>query len=142
MTKKVNLADLLIAARTVYGEGRGEPKSGQRAIAWVLKNRWTSNKGQFRKDTTLAATCLRWCQFSAWLPGDVNQNLMQEVDLNDKQFRRCMIAVLEVLDADCDTLTMGSTHYHDRRMEVFPAWTKGKKHEVAIGHHYFYKGIK
>ena len=32
-------ADMDVAARTVYGEARGEPDEGKIAVAWVIRTR-------------------------------------------------------------------------------------------------------
>lgn len=52
------------AARTLYQEARGEPASGQRAVAHVILNR--VKLGRWGK--SLAAVCLSRSQFSAWGP--------------------------------------------------------------------------
>ena len=139
---KITQADVMIAARTVYGEARGETDLGKRAVAAVLINRWKCKTGQFKRDHTLAAACLRWLQFSAWNPNDPNQALMQEVDFNDKVFLRCLSAVIEQLLEPVDNIVFGCKHYHHKGMEDKPRWAKGKQHKIAIGHHYFYDGIK
>lgn len=131
-------ADLEIASRTVWAEARGEPYHGKLAVAHVLINRWNSKAGQFRKDDTLASTCLRHLQFSAWTLNDPNFGLLHTVGLADATYRNCMRAVLEALDGE--DLTRGSTHYHTTAIEPF--WVKGHDPVVVIGRHAFYVGIK
>ena len=59
-----NDADIL--TRTVYGEAVGESEKGQIAVAHVIFNRVRSTDPQFKRDTTVSATCLRPGQFSCW----------------------------------------------------------------------------
>tara|TARA_Y100000310_G_scaffold25627_1_gene24514 strand:+ start:8923 stop:9333 length:411 start_codon:yes stop_codon:yes gene_type:complete len=130
-------SDIDIAARTVWMEGRGEPYAGMRAIAHALINRWCSNSGQFRRDDTLATTCLRHAQFSAWTKGDPNFDKAHVVTVADEVFRLCVRAVLEALDED-DPLE-GATHYHTKA--IMPYWAEGHQPVKAIGNHLFYTGI-
>jgi len=66
------LEDLIIAAKTLWGEARGDSVEGRLAVAHVFMNRWRSTGGQWAKDDTLAKTCLRPWQFSAWNSNDPN----------------------------------------------------------------------
>ncbi len=74
----------LIAALIIYGEARGEPYEGKVMVAKTIIHRWLN--GLWRLDHTLAATCLRYRQFSCWNLGDPNRViLMSYVDNeNDK----------------------------------------------------------
>lgn len=129
--------DIMIAARTVYGEARGEEFEGMKAVAHVLINRWKSRIGQFSRDDTLATTCLRNGQFSAWNQGDPNFGVIQTVSFDDKAFRLSLRAILEALEGE-DT-TKGSTHYHAEWAS--PGWAEGHTPAVQIGQHIFYVGI-
>jgi N-acetylmuramoyl-L-alanine amidase len=131
-------SDIDIAARTVWMEGRGEPYVGMKAIAHVLRNRWVSTSGQFRKDDTLATTCLRHVQFSAWTRGDPNFTKAHAVTVADEVFRLCLRAVLEAFD-ELDPVG-GATHYHTKT--IMPYWAEGHQPVKAIGNHLFYVGIK
>lgn len=131
------LEDVLIAARTVFGEARGEPYDGKKAVAHVLLNRWKSDSGQFSKDDTLATACLRHVQFSAWSATDPNLAVMVAVDLNDKRFRECLRAMLEAFDEP--DLTDGATHYHRSTLSVY--WSRGHEPVAEIGNHVFFNDI-
>ena len=137
--KPILSADLEVAARTVWGEGRGETYQGKRAIAHVMINRWNVERGQFKKDHMLGQTCQRWLQFSAWNSNDPNRAKLLEVDLNDRVYRQSMKAVLESLNAKTDP-TLGATHYHVDGLK--PYWAKGRVPVTKIGHHIFYTGIR
>ncbi len=130
-------SDIDIAARTLWGEARGEDHRGRLAVAHVLINRWKTNKGQFRKDDTLATACLRHVQFSVWNQRDGNFKKLFSVDMNTKAFRECMGAILEALDGD--DLTFGSRHYHT--VAIKPGWAKGHKPAFSHGNHIFYNDV-
>ena len=68
-----------LLALTLWGEARGEPVLGKRAVAWVVRNRmsiaeaWLERKGRQHPlfgDGTVAGVVLRPYQFSCWLKGD------------------------------------------------------------------------
>ena len=131
--------DLEIAARTVFGEARGESYEGKKAVAWVLKNRWLSTRGQFAKDDTLATACLRHRQFSAWNAGDPNLGAMRKTGEWDRSYRDSLRAVLEVIDELTDSLTFGSLWYHAQA--VSPDWAVGAKPAARHGTHVFYNEL-
>ena len=133
------LADLEIAARTVWGEGRGESWEGKIAIAFTLINRWREDRGQFARDDTLATACLRHVQFTAWNMGDPNFEKLHEVQWNDASLRECLKAVLHALDHPGDDPTAGARHYHAK--SVKPSWIKGHRPSAEIGGHLFYNNI-
>lgn len=135
----ITMSDVDIATRTVYGEARGETYAGKKAVAWVLKNRWMAEGGQFGKDDTLATTCLRHVQFSVWNSVDPNFRAMHTIQVDNSNFRECMRAVLEVLNEPVDTSTMGSTHYHTEA--IMPYWAKGIPPTAIVGNHVFYNSI-
>lgn len=132
------LEDVLLAARTVWAEARGEPYQGKLAVAHVLKNRWLSKTGQWAKDDTLATACLRHAQFSCWTPGDPNFVPMQAVGMESPTFRECLRAVLEAIDAKQDP-TFGSRHY--KVTGIYADWAAGKSPIVRIGAHEFFCDI-
>ena len=133
-------SDLDIAARTLYGEARGESYEGKLAVAHVLLNRWRTNDGQFRKDDTLATTCLRHFQFSAWTKGDPNFIHMQTIGPGEKPYRECMRAVLEAMDSEDPT--HGSRHYHTKAMGWPATWGERKTPVYESGRHQFYNDVK
>lgn len=127
--------DLDIVARTVYGEARGESFEGKKAVVHVIINR-TNHKAS-KRDHSLAATALRWRQFSAWNTSDPNRRRMEATALSDETFRECMRAVLTALD-EIDP-TKGSRHYHTNT--ISPGWARGHKPVAAIGSHVFYNDV-
>ncbi len=135
--------DIGILARTIYGEARGEPYEGKKAIAHVVLNRVRRGDGQFRRDVTLAAACLRWMQFSCWNPDDPNVAAITRVDPDDSAFRECQRAAHEAMDET--DFTGGATHYHTvqapRGAAWPPAWARGHRPTCTVGAHAFYAGI-
>lgn len=130
------LEDLLILARTVYGESRGQPFEGQKAVAHVVLNRVSWKPGD--PDHSIAAVCLRWLQFSAWNENDPNRSRMAAADLTDSSFRMALRAALEAYDEK--DFTLGSRHYHTKTIK--PKWSEGHTPVVMIGDHVFYNDIK
>lgn len=123
-----------IAARTVWGESRGESDLGKLAVACVIRNRIKS--GRWGK--TPAAVCLAPYQFSCWMPRDPNFRKMLDLDENDLDLAKCSFAWASS-DAGVDP-TMGALHY---LVKGTPAsWEIGHEPAVTIGHHAFYVGIK
>jgi N-acetylmuramoyl-L-alanine amidase len=135
----VTIGDFDTWVRTVYGEARGESFPGMKAVAWVIKNRWTHEKGQFVKDQRITQVCTRYAQFSCWLQGDPNFRTMMEGSPADLAYRRCMAAVLEVMDEPVDYITNDSRHYH--AVGSHPTWSKGHQSVAKIGRHVFYNDV-
>ena len=135
--------DLVIAARTVYGEARGESFEGKRAVAHVLLNRLRAGNS-----SSLAGVCLRPLQFSCWNRGDPNLPRLLAAGFDDRGFRDCLRAVIEACD-ETDP-TAGATHYLNRaawtRMQGAPAhgpqnWAKGLQPSAEIGGHLFFNNV-
>jgi N-acetylmuramoyl-L-alanine amidase len=126
----LSLEDILIGARTVFGEARGEPYEGQKAVAHVILNR-------SRKEGSVAAACLRPKQFSAWNLGDATRERMVTVTTNDPKFRTAIRAFLEAVD-EAD-FTQGCHHYHHKN--ISPKWALGHTPVVVIGQHAFYNTV-
>lgn len=133
--------DLDIMARTIYGEARGQPYEGKKAVAHVILNRLL----RYVNDNTISKVCLRHLQFSCWNRGDPNVVTLQTVPLDDlqaatstdKEFRSCLRAALEAFDEE--DFTKGATHYHTPA--VSPPWSQGKTPCLVIGGHRFFNNI-
>lgn len=137
----ISFEDIDTAAKTIWGEARGEGELGMQAVANVIVNRWKRTDGQFAKDDTIANTCRRRMQFSCWNPDDPNLEKMERLNLADKTYRRALVAILEAIDTSLDAdITRGATHYHT--LNISPFWAEGQKPCATIQHHKFYTGIK
>lgn len=126
-------SDLEIAARTIFGEARGQPYAGQKAVAHVIINRWKRNG----VDGTIASTCLRWKQFSCWNPGDPTRAKMTDATWDDARLREALRAFLEAMDEE--DFTGGARWYHT--VVVSPSWSRGKQPVLTIGDHAFFNDI-
>jgi len=134
--------DLITLARTLWGEARGEPREGQIAIAWVIRNRlehpgwWSRQRGDDIPDDTIEAVCRDPAQFSCWW--DAQAPLVRTRSLGPQiELAR---AVLGGLEPDP---TGGADHYHTiARPEAAatwpPKWAVGHP-GVTIGRHLFYR---
>ena len=79
---RISDSDLMIMAKTIWGEARGESYSGQVAVAWVIRNRaerggWWGN--------TIREVCLKDQQFSCWNHNDCNRAQIDSLSPNDPQ---------------------------------------------------------
>ena len=130
--------DIQTAARTVWGEARGEPFLGKVAVAHVLLNR--QRAGRWFSGDSLSSTCLKSKQFSCWNTNDPNLSKMEKVTLDDSSFQDCMLAtLLAALGREPDP-TLGATHYHACYIDI-PKWARSGEKTRVIGRHIFYKGV-
>ena len=139
--KIITNADLEIAARTVWGEARGEPRAAREAVAWVIRNRVEAEFGQFKNDISAADACLRPWQFSCWNENDPNRVRLQEARWTDAGLLGCLAAVATAFSATKDNdPTQGAKHYHAEGIN--PGWAKGKVPSARIGRHVFYNTVE
>ena len=129
-----NETDVMILARTIYGEARGEFKfvgmQSLEAVAWVVKNR------ALKKSIT--AVCLQPFQFSCWNKHDPNLCKVMKANFDDKILRTCFLAATNVLFGDVIDCTNGANHYHSTSIAT-PYWAANAKPTIKIANHVFYK---
>lgn len=135
--------DVLILARTLYGESRGESEDGQTAVAWVVRNRaehpgWWSRQRDGIPDDTIEAVCLEPNQFSCWW--DKQATKVRSITV-DKLTSFIQIAQ-GVLLGNIPDSTGGADHYHTILRPEYaktwpPKWAQGKVGKT-IGSHIFY----
>lgn len=143
-----NSLDLDIMALTVWAEARGESKEGQKAVAWVIRNRyenpgwWSRQRGDGIQDDTIAAVCLDPYQFSCWNPSDPNRFRLDSPKTRERPdylaIRDLCREVLESTSHDEDP-TEGSDHYCTTAIARYTRWARGRKPVVVIGNHQFYR---
>lgn len=129
------------AARTIWGEARGEGADGMRAVAHVLLNRAQDG----RWGLSLGAVCLAPYQFSCWNPSDANRQKMLDMFSGDLSLAP---AISAFGDANAERQngvdpTGGATHYHADTIPA-PLWASGLLGAIQtahIGHHIFYKNV-
>ena len=134
----MNANDLFTLARTIYGEARGETHRGRVAVGWVIRNRFES--GRWFAGATLAKTCTKKWQFSAWNPDDPNRRRMVSLTLDDPLYCECVYAAAAVISGAAIDPTEGACHYINPK-HASPPWAEGKTADVVIGAHHFYRGI-
>jgi spore germination cell wall hydrolase CwlJ-like protein len=154
----------LLLAATLYGEARGEPAVGKRAVAWVVRNRltaarkWREAKGRQHPlfgDGTVAGVVLRPWQFSCWNKGDPNlARLVELVRTDGESAGKAMWAVMRAVadgvlaePPEWTDPTWGATHYctvalwgQDNPKAWFGAQeiAEGRtKETVTLGNHVF-----
>jgi N-acetylmuramoyl-L-alanine amidase len=125
-----------VAARTIYGEARGEGEAGMRAVAHVLVNRLKLGKW----GNNLALVCLAPYQFSSWNFTDPNRKLMLALADNDTLLVAIRSYLADALAGDPDP-TNGATFYFANSIPA-PAWAAGATQTVQIGHQLFYRDVK
>ena len=132
-------ADIESAARTVYGEARGEPEQGKIAVAWVIRNR-AKRGGWWGNDVD--TVCRFPFAFSCWNNNDPNKSKILKVGIEDESFRLCLIAVAAAFSDIAPDPTSGSTHYHVASQPFPKSWGDPKEPAVIIGNHKFYNSVK
>lgn len=137
--------DLITLARTLWGEARGEPRAGQIAVAWVIRNRvenpgwWSRQQGDGIPDDTVEAVCRDPAQFSCWWDAQAPR-----VRSRSAESLAAFIEVARgVLDGVTPDPTAGADHYHtiarpEYAMVWPPKWARGRE-GVTVGRHIFYR---
>ena len=127
-----DLEDLLVYAKTVWGEARGETISGMLGVAWTIKRR--TERAQWPDN--IIDVCLQPWQFSVWNRSDPNFNKVIGAPLTSKSFQRAIFVVLGVTLGYLADPTNGADHYHHKDIE--PPWAKEMTKTAEIGSHIFY----
>jgi spore germination cell wall hydrolase CwlJ-like protein len=136
-------AELDTMARTIAGEARGEPLSGQIAVAWVILNR-ARDPGPDWWGDSITAVCHKPQQFSCWNPRDPNAPRIAALTLDDNVFLKAMAAALLAITREAEDPTGGATHYctiapPSAHVVWPPRWAATMRHTIDIGSHRFYK---
>lgn len=127
--------DEQIATRTLAQECRGEPLSGQIAVAWVIKNRLLS--GQWGR--SLASVCLWRAQFSGWYsPNDPNFAYACDLEDSDPILQHMLQILHGALDAEND-LTGGALFYYANSMATPPSWAETMEFCGQFGSQKFFR---
>lgn len=128
-----NAADT--AARTAWGEARGEGPHGMQAILNVIGNR-AARPGWWGRD--IVSVCTAPAQFSCWNRQDPNRALLLGVTLADPEFQQACALASQLCGHGLPDLTDGADHYYDWR-SARPVWAHNKFLTKTIGHHAFYR---
>jgi len=121
--------DYEILKKTIYAEARGEPIEGQKAVAWVAKNRAEQNKKHFG-GSTLEGVCKKEKQFSCW-------NGRSDIQMTDRKASDAIDKWLPTVFQGNDP-THGADHYFNPSL-ASPSWKDKCEKTETIGNHEFYK---
>jgi len=147
-TKMDDGQDSDTVARTLFGEARGEGRTGMVAVACVIYNRaviagdYVDANGRNHPlfgDGSLGSACQMPFQFSCWNQNDPNRALILEVTATDPIFLDATEIARQAEADELDDVTNGATHYYEKHMPVPPAWAKGKTPCAEIGNHLFFQ---
>ncbi|MDN7355799.1 cell wall hydrolase [Acetobacter senegalensis] len=128
-----------IAARTAWGEARGEGSQGMQAVLNVVHNR-VAQPGWWGRD--VISVCTAPAQFSCWRHQDPNREKLLNVTAENPQFHEALLLAFQMELGQLPDLTDGADHYFDRRTAP-PVWACGRFYRKTIGHHAFYHiGLK
>lgn len=144
---KVSAIDLDTMALTVWAEARGELPPGQKAVAWVIRNRWENprwwsrQRGDGIPDDTIAAVCRDPYQFSCWNSGDPqSKRLKDPATLNLADVQDIRVLCEKVLsESPDDDPTHHADHYCTRFVAHKTKWAKTRTPVAKIGSHWFYR---
>ena len=130
---------LLCMALNVYYEARGEPISGQMAVAHVT---WTRAK---HDQTQICKVVVKAKQFS-WTADKLKRNkagryvLVGGIPKDKAAWESALfVAKFAILSGGRFDPTYGATHFHAHY--VSPEWRKSMRKVRVVGNHIFYKQI-
>lgn len=123
------------AARTAWGEARGEGIAGMQAVLNVIGNR-ALHPGWWGDD--IASVCTKPWQFSCWNENDPNRDKLLSVTDEDPRFRAALPLAARLVVGSLHDITRGSDSYYATNTPK-PRWASGRSPQVIIGHHAFYR---
>lgn len=129
------MSDIDTLARTLYGEARGEGRTGMTAVASVVMNR-VDHPRWWGHD--VEGVCRTPWQFSCWNANDPNLPKLLRVDTTDGIFCSAMTIAAEAVGRTLQDPTNGATSYYDVSIPP-PRWAKGREPCATIGRLIFFK---
>ena len=130
-TAAVDDPEVKCIAQAVYFEARGEPFSGQIAVAQVVHNRTAKRTKTYCEVVYEGSERLNGCQFSFACDGK------SEKPAEKLAWLRAVNVASLVKDGKLRDLSGEATHYHANY--VSPNWSKKLVHTTTIGNHIFYR---
>jgi spore germination cell wall hydrolase CwlJ-like protein len=141
--------DLMI--RTLYGEAVHEPRLGQMAVAWVIRNRYEDNPYGWNTISKVVTHCgfikrderrIKICQFEPWL---TREKEIMALDADSHYYRHMASVVDDVLEGRTSDPTNGAWYFlnkktvQKRRAKEGREMPKWAKKCTDIGRHSFCK---
>lgn len=135
--------DVEVLAATIWGEARGEPLAGQKAVACVVMNRVASARAKPRKqfgDGSVRSACLAPWQFSSWNANDPNRAKLLALDFSapDAVLEQCTAVAIEAIAGGLVDETHGAPFYKVTSLPWPKDWGPIVAPLAVIGHHSFY----
>ncbi|MBO0335109.1 cell wall hydrolase [Sneathiella sp. CAU 1612] len=118
-------------AQAVYFEARGEPFSGQVAVAQVVHNRVAAKGTSYCKVVFEGSSRRNACQFSFACDGK------SDTATDQVSWQRALMVASLVRGGNMRDLSGDATFYHANY--VSPTWSKSLKVTANIGNHIFYR---
>lgn len=127
----------------IYGEARGEPEQGMRAVAYTALNRAAKS--------TICGVILAPKQYSIFnahefraVALNVNSEPVQKNSIDRAAWYRALMVANQVIKREVIDPTNGSTHYISpiamrAKGYIYPRWSKEYKHVTTINNHQFYR---
>ena len=135
--------DVIVLARTLWGEARGEERVGMEAVASVIMNRvnWPHTGHPLWWGSTVKDVCKKKNQFEVWNEGNPNRANMETVTEDDYEFQTAIQIAKQAMAGGLTDLTGGATHFYaPAKINPPPSWTRCKGVEpTIIKHHNFYR---
>ena len=131
--------EVTVIAKTLWGEARGEPEQGMKAVACVIGNR---QKRHYRGKQSYSAVCLDRWQFSCWNERDPNRPRLDLIDRKpDAAYNRALDIASSLMKNELPDFTFGATHYFASTLKTRPQWAVGKSPCYRVGNHWFFNNI-
>jgi len=133
MTIVPSMGDLQTAARTIFGEARGESDEGQRWVAATIITR--AQRGGWW-GSTLATVCKKPWQYSCWNARDPNRRIVESLQPDEPEFLRALENLTQALRHG-----VGETPTHYHTTSIKPSWSDAESMRfiATIGRHHFYE---
>jgi hypothetical protein len=140
-----------VAARTMWGEARGEGQVGMHAVGCVIQNRRDAAREYERHlkhahylygNGSLTGVCRAPFQFSCWpTKKDTNKRAaIETVTDDDPEFEIALRIAQHVYDGDLEPIVGRSTHYLTHALYLSPEcpkWAKKMRLYRVFGNHVF-----
>jgi len=129
-------SDLECLAENIYFEARGEPLTGQYAVAEVTLNR--TRAPNFPHSVCAVVHEMRWDPSRKRIIADFSWTEQGALSpQNGPAWKRAMDVANAEYDDMRDPVVPGALYYH--ATSVRPSWAKGRTAVATIGNHIFYR---
>ena len=125
--------EILMMARTIWAEARGESRLGRLGVGSVIKNRVDTSR-RFGRSVTEVVLAPK--QFSCYNRAVSIKRLLQPTRYDSKSvWEKCLAIAEDVMSGKVDDPTDGATHYC--RYDCHPKWREKMIETTRIGSHVF-----